>query len=282
MDKFSTGTTYPTLCPRETMQIQLPCDSRSFELEFEGKNPTLKEVAHSLAEYSNSSNLGITAYLIRVLDLRDQIRTFIDGKRESCAVNSVSWANDPLFSQCQDELAAFANNLPPDMQDSGRALYIRANTAESDVYIMVQGWLRVSWCGLLREASIAEHSIRTGPQEPQIPSFAHSCAEQLMQQALRLTQFLKTMADLQTPLRKFFVTDWGIASCTMEVTKALLHCAELSSDNQAQDSIKSALALNFDLLGPLSEISQFVASWVSLLPCLHIQSTLLTNLSETK
>jgi hypothetical protein len=121
------------------MQIQLPCDHRSSELEFWCENPSLRNLTHSPERYINSPTLGITAYLIRVLDLRHQIRSFVYRKRANfvSGVSDISRDNDPLFTVYRDDLTACDNQLPPDMQDSERAVYLRSNAPESDVYIMV-------------------------------------------------------------------------------------------------------------------------------------------------
>ena len=254
MDKLSTGPAYPNLCSRDTMRVQLPCDSRSFDLEFECKNPPLEDFSRSMHSYSNLSTIGVTSFLIRILDLRDQIKRFLHEKKKGPAGDPSFWEKDPRFLSFQQELSTFCNELPPDMQDSQRATYIRANTADSDVYIMVQGWLRASWCELLREAMTCVNLHQS--------QFTSVHAEQLIGQAIRLSQFLQHIVDVQSPSRKFFVGDWGIAPCMMEMTKALIYGTSKVSSIFTRDSAMSALALNFEILDPLAEISRFIASWV--------------------
>lgn len=267
LDKFATGVSYPPVCPRDSMHVCLPCDGRSFELEFECQNPSLNDLAQSPSSYTHFPTLGPTAYLIRVLDLRDQVMSFVH-VQQSRATDYPSWQTDPEFLRLRKELGSVNDALPPDMEDSERALFIRLNTPESDVYIMVQSWLRTSWCELLRAAlqsNLPPTDTTTEDDEahesrPALDNFSHMCLTEMTKQAAQLNEFWKNMTNVQKLSRRFFVTDWGIAPCVAKNTHALLTSNKLAPDDTDMANLRAALLLNIEILDPLAEISQYVSN----------------------
>lgn len=69
-DKFLAGGIPEfTLCRRESIHVQLPCNETLFEMGAQAKTDSL--IASADDEYV--SNMGSRAYLIRLLDIRDRI-----------------------------------------------------------------------------------------------------------------------------------------------------------------------------------------------------------------
>lgn len=270
----NTGAVYPPLCPRPWMEVQLPCDERSFELEFECKTPLLNDLAKG--NYGNPAKVGATAYLIRVIDLREQIHAFCLKYQDGSAPRP--WDVDSEFWTLRQQLMDITAHFPPEMQDSERAVYIRANTPESNVYIMVQTWLRTSWCELVghyllqplpTEPTAADAtSSEVAPTEGQssIPQeFINMCRGLLAHHALALQQFWSRIQATQGLSRRFFVTDWNIAPCVVQNVRALKYIWHAAPELLRNDKtvVETAVRLSMEILGPLAGVSQYVACWVS-------------------
>lgn len=70
LDKFyADGTSDFTVCSSESMHLNLPCDERSFELDHKVRAQAL---VPDPAQPSDSE-VGIFAYLVRILDIKDRI-----------------------------------------------------------------------------------------------------------------------------------------------------------------------------------------------------------------
>lgn len=257
------GLPYPSICPRGSIHVQVPCDSRSFQLEYECVNPTLDEFALNPATYKNFSSIGVTSYLVRILDLYDQIQAYLKSRNDAGLVGE-EVEPDPAFRRFEEELRDFGENLPPDMQDDERAVYTRVNTPESDVYIMVQTWWRTCWCELLGPGlrSIVDNS--SDPSRVSQQSFVGACASSVKQHAAALNRFWRAMATMSKSARTFLVTDWSFAPCVLKNTQALIRGRQLPPDPGDRDkaSFEAALAFNLEILEPLAAICPSVASWV--------------------
>lgn len=275
---------YPSLCPRESMHVQLPCDERSFALEFECETHFLSELERKT--FHNASNLGVSAYLIRALDLRDQMLVYFSTLNNDAIQQPHSfqlWHPESPFWTFREQLSDLATCLPPEMQDSEHAVYIRANSSDVNGYIMVQTWLQTCWCELLRHAlpkinlsgaiqtatvTTLERStvyITSTPTPPD--DFMALCRAELYKHAVELHQFWKRVHTVHHLSCQLYITDCSIAPCVFENTMAYLQTWEKSPEliTEGKAAVEAALKFNFEMLGSLSALSQYVAAWVSML-----------------
>lgn len=249
----------PPLCPRELMHVQLPCNSQSFELELECETTSLDDMARD--PLNLTSSLGVTAYLIRLIDLQDRITTYLrrllrDGNQ------SWPWNGDTMFWDLRRELVDFAAGLPPEMQGVERAMYIRANTPESDVYIMVQSRLHTCWCRLLGAFWLDNQAAFSDAAPPE--DFLAICRTEAVQHAQALSQFWIKFQSVQMLSQRFLVTDWGISRCVFENTRTLIGGWKSDKELFGEEAsrVEEPLTANLELLGPLAAVSPYVASWV--------------------
>lgn len=72
---YSSGRAEFTACERETLHIRLPCNERSFTMDV----PVVTEplVPRSTPETAGNANLGLMAYCLRVLDIRDRSHRYV-------------------------------------------------------------------------------------------------------------------------------------------------------------------------------------------------------------
>lgn len=261
LDRLSTygGLDYPHLCPRESVHVQLPCNPNSFDNERECKTGSLRDLAGGATIH----NVGDSAYLIRILDIRDRIDQYLHGDATSSPVEQ--GVNSPFWS-FREELTEFSNSLPADLRNTDKAMYIKANTSEANTYIMLQTWWHVCYCKLFDGSAVtgnlASHFAVSGTAAPRdVESY---CRSELSRYVMSLNRFWRSMHAFT---RSFFVTDWLIAPCVWENTMFLLRLWEESpSLLGSSDSVRAALLLNLDLLRSLKEISPYVESFVGCPP----------------
>lgn len=67
---YSSGRSELTSCSAGTIHLQLPCHERAFALD----TPSITEALRPLSNGKPSTNIGITGFLIRILDIRDRIQ----------------------------------------------------------------------------------------------------------------------------------------------------------------------------------------------------------------
>jgi hypothetical protein len=67
---YSSGRNELTSCSDGTIHLQLPCNERAFELD----SPSITEPLRCVPGSAPSTNIGTTAFLVRVLDIRDRIQ----------------------------------------------------------------------------------------------------------------------------------------------------------------------------------------------------------------
>lgn len=266
-------TTYPPLCPRPFMQVQLPCDERSFELEFECTTHYLDDLANN--KYDNASKLGVSAYLIRVLDLREQIQTFCH--RSDKPGQRSPWDGDSEFWRLEQELSDLSSSLPPEMQDSDRAVCIRSNTPESNVYIMVQTWLHTCWADLAGSfvygRSVSEEDAAATTPSHNRTEFLESCRLILLEHAMALHRFWSRIQSTQPASRKLFTTDWNIAPCVYGNSRDILstYASHPNLRVNSSQAIHAALRLNIDILSAQKSLTEYSARWVSITPGAHLR-----------
>ncbi|KAI0015451.1 hypothetical protein F4780DRAFT_74236 [Xylariomycetidae sp. FL0641] len=256
IDKMITGESsgYPLLCPRDTMHIQLPCNIRSFALEIECETRDLGDISTGL-QGIHDDNLGVTAYLIRILDIRDQVRNYL----KHCHVNQPPpWAGDAEFWRLHQQLVAFGELIPPDLRNTDRALFIRVNAEESTAFIMTQTWWHLTYCelfGYFVQAVKSEQGQRLEPPE----EFVTLCTTEMIRYALLLSTFWRAVAKIS---KSYFVTDWFIGPCIFENTKNLIRAWELSPSSFPETaSMESALAMNLEILEGLASLSPYVSGF---------------------
>ncbi|ETS81613.1 hypothetical protein PFICI_06615 [Pestalotiopsis fici W106-1] len=254
------GLGYPSQCPREKIRVTLPCDDRLFGLEQETATPYLQDmVSESL---QNLESLGVTAYLIRILDLREQIQIFLqfEGKDKTTAG---LWDDGGRFMDLRRQLAEFQNLLPPEMRNNERALFLRASTPDAGVYTMVHSWLHTAACELylhfLEPTTSADQNV--SPDKGYDQALLDRCRDELARHANTLHQFWARLHSVQRYSERFFVTDTTIARCVYINTRSMLLLTRYQTETSGL--AKTPLHLNLEILEPLAQVSPYVGSWVS-------------------
>lgn len=281
LDKiFGGGLSCPSVCPRGSVHQSLPCNDRVFSLELKCETGSLEDLA--AGNLNQTDGLCATAYLIRILDLRDQIQTYLREKSMN-DIHDGSWQGGGRIDSFRQQLLDFKRLLPLDMQDLERTMYLRIGTSDMTVYIMVHTWLQTTACELSGSvlgitSNINKNSPNDGMDQQDLLSRAptdllHSCQTSLAEHAIALNRFWARVYHVYRHYSRFFVTDVTIGLCVSLNTRCLIYLARKDLLSSAEVSIESALRLNLEILFSLSKGSPYVNSWVSLSVglCIRVQ-----------
>ncbi|KAH8890687.1 hypothetical protein GQ53DRAFT_842086 [Thozetella sp. PMI_491] len=249
-----------SLCSPESLKIQLPCNERNFELEISCHTSSLDDISNPIISHDDST-LGIGAYLIRIIDLRDQIQEWL------CSLSSRPHSPkevDMAFGQFHRSLANFGAMIPPDLRNTDRAIFTRVNTPEATGFVMIQSWWHTTYCQLF--GHFAFKNPHNGSQKPPSvgipqygsPEFFNSCTVEAVRYAASLTTFWRKVQKIS---KSFLVTDWQIASCLLENVRINVKAWETAPDLLgSQTEVEQALQLDLDIFDGLSEISSYLES----------------------
>lgn len=263
MDKITSAprAAYPPLCPREAIHISLPCNTHNFTLEVSCETPTLEDLTTSPRTLSDP-NLGINAYLTRIIDIQDAITRYLsDGLDRSQS----PWEGDVHMWQLHQAMNDFAECLPPDLRNSERALYSRMNTVEISSFVILQSRLHCCYTTLF--GFFLSDAVDSLNLRPLADNFVTICITQTVRYAVSLNTFWRQFIDLsKTYSKTYAITDWTIASCVVENTNAIL-ASYRARPTAFEDhiAVESALQANLEFLSSLAKISPYVSSHVSLL-----------------
>lgn len=70
---YSSGRPELSICPKNTISLQLPCSEEAFSQDIE----TTTEQLRSNPANAPSTNLGLVSYVIRILDIRSRIQKYV-------------------------------------------------------------------------------------------------------------------------------------------------------------------------------------------------------------
>lgn len=205
-----------SLCPAESIYIQLPCQDENFEFDIEQKTEPLKPIL----DQSTSPGLGSLATYLRICWLRYRI---LQTTKE--AVLSQGDAVDQLpekVEQLAIELADLEARLPQDLRFSKRNLHLRAYSTRLCPYLLVHIWLRQCYCDLyrvvltgLKEALREDQLQRLDPII--VSDYRRKCYESAkdLSHVLESTQILKD---------RFVAMDADVQICAYQCVRLLWQC----------------------------------------------------------
>ncbi|KAK1542442.1 hypothetical protein CPAR01_05829 [Colletotrichum paranaense] len=241
---YSSGRTEFTGCPKETIHLQLPCHERSFTLDIPVMTEPLKP-----PENQCSLELGLMAYNIRVLDIRDRIQRLshtITHHRKPL-VECVS-----LLKGLVDELDALRRSLPPQFAFDKKNLFLRAYTPQRTPFVMFHTWWHQCQCDMYRftipgfREGLPVEELQTLPQD--LVSF---CRDKCLQHALAVANIMATVNEMG---RDIFITDPALVMCTFHSARVISRLGSSQFANLPKDVLISKLKACSDILETPAEI----------------------------
>ncbi|OHE98483.1 hypothetical protein CORC01_06274 [Colletotrichum orchidophilum] len=241
---YSSGRTEFTGCPKETIHLQLPCHERSFTLDIPVSTEPLKPPkAHCSLE------LGLMAYNIRVLDIRDRIQRLS---------HTITHHRKPL-GECVsllkglvDELDALRRSLPSQFAFDKKNLFLRAYTPQRTPFVMFHTWWHQCQCDMYRftipgfREGLREEELRTLPQD--LVSF---CRDKCLQHALGVANIMATVNEMG---KDIFITDPALVMCTFHSARVISRLGSSQFANLPKDVLIAKLKACSDVLETPAEI----------------------------
>ncbi|KAF4965810.1 hypothetical protein FZEAL_10729, partial [Fusarium zealandicum] len=125
----SNGVEQLTLISEKHLKIQLPCNDWSFLHEQPCITRTLNGspldfIPCSIIPIDIDSNMGMLAYLIRVLEIRRRVLWYIKNLDQAM----LPWLPDSEFAQLDQELQTWYASLPSNLRFEASAIYLRKET----------------------------------------------------------------------------------------------------------------------------------------------------------
>ncbi|KAI1338248.1 hypothetical protein F5Y15DRAFT_136494 [Xylariaceae sp. FL0016] len=203
----------------------------------------------------HDSNLGITAYMIRILDIRDQVKKYL----KTCYINNCPpCEGDAKFWRLHQQLEDFGNLIPADLRNTERAIFVRVNADEQTSFVMMQTWWHCCYCELFAHF-VYDPACCPGQLPRPHTDFVALCTSEMARFALLLNSFWRSVYKIA---KGHFVTDWFIGPCILENTQALVRAAEFSPAVLPDRKVfEAALTLNMEILNQVACLSPYVASF---------------------
>ncbi|KAF6823356.1 nitrate assimilation regulatory protein [Colletotrichum plurivorum] len=208
---YSSGRAEFTGSSKETIYLQLPCNERSFTLDI----PVMTEPL-SPSETQKSSDLGLMAYNIRVLDIRDRIQRLS---------HTITHHRKPLtdcitqLKGLSDELEALRRSLPQHYTFDKKNLFLRAYTPQRTSFVMFHAWWHQCQCDMYRftipgfREGLPFEELQTLP-----PDFVAYCRNRCLEHALAVADILATVTEMG---RDIFITDPALAMCAFHSARVI-------------------------------------------------------------
>ncbi|OJJ39794.1 hypothetical protein ASPWEDRAFT_181156 [Aspergillus wentii DTO 134E9] len=181
-----------TTCPVDAIHVNIPCHEEKFELDIRQQTQPLLRVN------SQSADLGLLAYNVRVAYLRDKVLRHAKG----FAAGSSSPHNIVQgIQKLENELELFQNRISSSSAYSVRNLRLRARSTWLPRFIM----LHITWhqchCDLYRCVSSGlEESIPQSTLRQIDSSFITTCQTRCVTHATEIAKIISALLDLKTNL----------------------------------------------------------------------------------
>ncbi|KAH7303486.1 hypothetical protein B0I35DRAFT_485176 [Stachybotrys elegans] len=221
---YSSGRTEFTACPAEIIHLQLPCREESFLMDVPAASEPLK------VQYDNPSpvNLGLAAYSLRVLDIRDR------AQRLSLALTN---HRRPL-GQCLEEveglrleLQHFLDSLPAEYHWNDKNFFLHAYTPSRITLLMLHAWWHQSHCDLYR---FAIPGFREGLPDSDIAQlsqeYALTCRSRCLSHAIAVSRLLDTVLQPGVEL----ISDPSLAMCAFHSARVISRLGQPPTGNMAR------------------------------------------------
>ncbi|GKZ47158.1 hypothetical protein AbraIFM66951_010507 [Aspergillus brasiliensis] len=245
-----------TLCPPETMYIQLPCEERSFELEIPVATSTLFPSEVSL---DHENKVGLMGYMIM-------------------SARKNPYAERDELRRLETALDTFAAQLPDHLQLTSRNILLRAYTPHLMGYIVLHSTWHQLYCDLYRmmipglRESIHEDILQLVPE-----AYAASCRQICLDHVVAAGDL---WSELLQQVERLTMTDSTFASYVHQSAHILAHLWDLDhgQDQQLRErfqvmiGVLDHLALLYPVVAKIQQDIQLLVTELDrVIPMFHTQ-----------
>ncbi|KAJ3538534.1 hypothetical protein NM208_g5870 [Fusarium decemcellulare] len=208
---YSSGKLEFKSCPIEAIHLQLPCNEHSFAMD----SPVVTGRIRPLEAHFDHAELGLAAYCLRVLELRD--RSFRLGLAVANCSHTLAQELQPIAALDQ-ELQRFGLSLPTDYQFNQKNFLLRAYTPFRTTFVMLHLWWHQAHCDLYR---FSIPGFREGLPKSELAKlskdYADACRAKCLSHALSVSRILQM---IQKPGVET-VTDPSMAMCAFHSARII-------------------------------------------------------------
>ncbi|KAJ0161687.1 putative transcriptional regulatory protein PB1A11.04c [Colletotrichum tanaceti] len=211
---YSSGRAEFTGCSKDTIHLQLPCNERSFTLDM----PVMTEPLEpsGTPPPADSTELGLMAYNVRVLDIRDRIQRLSHTitHRQKPLVECIA-----LLKGLVGELESLRRSLPPQFTWDKKNLFLRAYTPQRTPFVMFHTWWHQCQCDMYRftipglREGLPLDELRCLPAD-----LVAYCRAQCLEHALAVADIMATVTEMG---RDIFITDPALVMCTFHSARVI-------------------------------------------------------------
>ena len=209
---FAAGMKEMTLCPADSIHIQLPCQERNFEFDLEQETEPLQPRPGQPL----SASVGSLGLYLRVLWFRS--RVLQSTKEAVVAPDGAAERVPAIVEGLVSELDDFAASLPASFQFSEKNLQLRAYSPRLCPYILIHIWLRQCYCELYR---VTVDGLQDNPSPESLsnldPNFINFCHWQCYEQAKALSAIFGSLCNLKS----------GLPVMDIDIDASAYQCARL-------------------------------------------------------
>ncbi|KAJ5820486.1 hypothetical protein N7474_006077 [Penicillium riverlandense] len=204
-----------TLCPSNVMHVYLPSPESNFELDIPGPNALINGAT------DKSTDLGLLAYYIRVMSLRDSILRYTK-QAASSTQDTATILN--RIGELDSSLQEFALHLPDSISFSEKNFHLRAFSKSFPRYIMIHIWWHQCHCDLYRcflanlRESLPQRTIDQLPQP-----FVLDCQAKGLQHARAIADICSLVTGTDP---SDVVLDMETAECAYQAGRILIHATQ--------------------------------------------------------
>ncbi|KAL0938436.1 nitrate assimilation regulatory protein [Colletotrichum truncatum] len=208
---YSSGRAEFTGCSKDTIHLQLPCNERSFTLDI----PVITEPLASTGA-RGSSELGLMAYNIRVLDIRDRIQRLS---------HTITHHRKPLpecivqLTGLADELEKLRRSVPQQYNFDKKNLFLRAYTPQRTPFVMFHAWWHQCHCDMYRFTIPGfREGLPVGELQTLSPDYVTYCRDRCLEHALAVADIMDAVTDMG---KDIFITDPALAMCAFHSARVI-------------------------------------------------------------
>ncbi|KAF3392619.1 hypothetical protein F1880_008847, partial [Penicillium rolfsii] len=257
-----------TLVDEKDMKIQLPCNERNFTQQIPCLTETLepgtwlKFVSEKVDLNAIQPNMGIMAYFIRHVSIRKRVLRYIKHLDEAM----VPWDPRSEFAALDADCRAWYESLPPSLQFTRNAMYIRKDTSQLGALCVLHCAHYQTICDLYRLGAPALYKLRAAFEfPPEQQDFLRQLQQVLFDAARSLASIIGETASHGSRM----LADSWLPTITYDSSRIMVYHLTQILDTRADETKRITIETipllrsninSLKMMGSLSNISNSLCS----------------------
>lgn len=210
-DRFSAGGISEfILCPTSSIHIQLPCRERYFEFD------TAVSTEHLRDKERSKSELSLSAFILRILDVRSQILQYTKGLLEAQSI-----PEQYMFQSFEKDLQDIYESIPNELLFSARGFEVRAYSPTRINFLALHLYWHHCHCELYRILNPGyREALPTELIERTSPEFVAYAQSSCLRHALAIGDMISSTYHL---VNGVYISDYALGVNLYQASCAILY-----------------------------------------------------------